>query len=88
MKLEPLRLLLRATRFTSVPFLCEFLCEAEAMRTLRECQRHVTGPKWQRRRTGCAPWTVVDKQDQRITGWGWCPRTHSIQAGAWRLITV
>lgn len=70
------RLSLRPTKASDVPALFAFLGDAEAMRhtsrfaTLRACRRHVAGHEWQRRRLGCAPWTVRSRVDGAILGWG------------------
>ncbi|RXT53016.1 GNAT family N-acetyltransferase [Bosea sp. Tri-44] len=70
------RLSLRPTKLSDVPALFTFLGDAEAMlhtqqfATLRACRRHVAGHEWQRRRLGCAPWTVRSRADGAIIGWG------------------
>lgn len=70
------RLSLRPTKSSDVPALFSFLGDAQAMRhtahftTLRACRRHVAGHEWQRRRLGCAPWTVRSRGDGAIIGWG------------------
>lgn len=70
------RLSLRPTRTSDVPALFAFLGDAQAMRhthhcpTLRDCRRHVAGHEWQRRRLGYAPWTVRNRADGAILGWG------------------
>jgi len=70
------RLSLRPTKASDVPALFSFLGDAQAMRhtahftTLRACRRHVAGHEWQRRRLGCAPWTVRNRTDGTIIGWG------------------
>ncbi len=38
--------------------------------SLRARRRHVAGHEWQRRRTGVAPWTIIEKSTGRIVGWG------------------
>jgi len=70
------RLLLRPTKPSDVPALFAFLGDAQAMRhtthvaTLRACRRHVAGHEWQRRRLGYAPWTIRNRADGAIIGWG------------------
>lgn len=70
------RLSLRRTKPSDVPALFAFLGDAQAMRhtshfeTLRACRRHVAGHEWQRRRLGCAPWTIRTRADDAIIGWG------------------
>lgn len=70
------RLSLRPTKLSDAPALFAFLGDAEAMRhtsqfaTLRACRRHVAGHEWQRRRLGCAPWTVRSRAEGAIIGWG------------------
>lgn len=74
--METARLLLRWPRLADVPALFEFLGDAAAMRythvdaSLRDCRRRVAAHEWQRRRDGCAPWTIATKPDGRIIGWG------------------
>lgn len=70
------RLLLRPPRLVDAPELFAFLGDAEAMRhtqriaSLRCCRRHIAGHERQRRKVGCAPWTIATKADHRIIGWG------------------
>lgn len=70
------RLSLRPARLSDVPGLFAFLGDAEAMRhthraaTLRDCRRHVAGHEWQRRRRGYAPWTIRDRAEGGIVGYG------------------
>ena len=77
------RLVLRPARLAArdrsdVPALFAFLGDPEVMRhtdclpTLQACRRHIVGHEWQRRRLGFAPWTVLDRADGRIIGWGGC----------------
>lgn len=76
MELETSRLVLRHPTLADVLRLFEFLGDAEAMQhthvdvSLRQCRRRVAVHERQRRRDGCAPWTVVTKADARIIGWG------------------
>lgn len=76
MQIETDRLLLRPPRLADVPQLFEFLGDAEAMRfthvdrSLRQCRRRIAVHERRRRRDGCAPWTVLEKADDRIIGWG------------------
>jgi len=70
------RLSLRPTLPSDVPALFAFLGDPAAMRhttclaTLRDCRRHVAGHEWQRRRRGCAPWTIRTRADGAVVGWG------------------
>jgi len=73
---ETRRLNLRRPRLADVPALFEFLGDADAMRhthvdaSLRDCRRRIAVHEWQRRRDGCAPWTIMTRDDGRIIGWG------------------
>lgn len=68
--------MLRTPRLDDVPELFEIMGDAQAMRytqadvSMRSCRRRVAVHEWFRRRNGYAPWTVVDKADRRIIGWG------------------
>lgn len=70
------RLILRPPRLADVPDLFRFLGDPEAMRhthcdaTLRACRRRIAVHEWRRRRDGCAPWTVIRRENERIIGWG------------------
>lgn len=74
--IETERLTLRRPRLSDVPALFTFLGDARAMRhthrhaSLAECRRRVAVHEWRRRRDGCAPWTIITRQDGRIIGWG------------------
>lgn len=76
MNIETARLILRSPRLADAHVLFEFLGDANAMRhthadsSLRECRRRVAAHERQRRRNGCAPWTVIAKTSGRIIGWG------------------
>lgn len=76
MEIQTERLSLRPTRLSDVPGLFAFLGDETAMQhthafpTLRGCRRHVAGHEWQRRKRGCAPWTIRSKADGAIIGWG------------------
>jgi [ribosomal protein S5]-alanine N-acetyltransferase len=76
MNVETARLILRRPTLSDVPALFEFLGDAQAMRhthvdaSLRDCRRRVAMHEWKRRRNGCAPWTIVTREDARIIGWG------------------
>jgi RimJ/RimL family protein N-acetyltransferase len=73
---ETERLILRPQRLSDAPDLFAFLADPEAMRytqclpSLRECRRHIAADERQRRRIGCAMWTVLTKVDGRIVGRG------------------
>ena len=70
------RLVLRRPVLADVPKLFEFLGDPATMRhthadsTLRDCRRRVSVHEWRRRRDGFAPWTILDRADARIVGWG------------------
>lgn len=70
------RLSLRPARLADVPGLFAFLGDPAAMRhthlsaTLRDCRRHVAGHEWQRRKLGYAPWTIRDRTEGAIIGYG------------------
>lgn len=76
MNLETARLRLRPLALTDVPAHFTYLGDAEAMRhtnvasDLRDCRRRLAVHEYRRRHDGCAPWTVIDKADGRIIGWG------------------
>lgn len=75
-QIQTARLNLRPPRLADVPALFAFLGDPAAMRythvdeNLRGCRRRIALHERRRRRDGCAPWTVVDKGDGRIVGWG------------------
>ncbi|MCC7272319.1 MAG: GNAT family N-acetyltransferase [Alphaproteobacteria bacterium] len=70
------RLRLRRPRLADAPDLFRFLGDAHAMRhthghaSLRDTRRHIAVHERRRRRFGYAPWTIVDRADGRIVGWG------------------
>ncbi len=74
--LETPRLLLRPPRLSDAPGLLAFLGDPLAMRftqarsSLRDCRRYLAAHERQRARVGCAPWTVLDKAEGRIIGFG------------------
>ena len=76
MILETRRLLLRPPRLTDVPALFTFLGDPQAMQythldqSLRQCRRRIAVHERRRRRDGCAPWTILTRDAQRIVGWG------------------
>ncbi len=76
MNLQTDRLKLRPSKLIDVPALFEFMGDREAMKftqveaSMRTCRRRVAVHEWFRRRNGYAPWTVVNKSDNRIIGWG------------------
>lgn len=73
---ETARLLLRPPRLADAPDLFEFLGDATAMQyttlrtSLRDCRRYLAGHERQRRRVGCAPWVVVERETMAIIGLG------------------
>jgi [ribosomal protein S5]-alanine N-acetyltransferase len=76
MNMETPRLIFRAPRLEDVPELFKFMGDAKAMvhtqvdSSMRSCRRRVAVHEWFRRRNGYAPWTIIDKIDRRIVGWG------------------
>ena len=76
MAVETQRLVLQPPRLADAATLFTFLGDPKAMqyahadRSLRECRRRVAVHEWCRRRNGCAPWTIQEKTDSRIIGWG------------------
>lgn len=70
------RLFFRPPRLSDAPALFAFLGDAQAMRhthahaSLRECRRRIAVHERRRRHDGYAPWTILDKADGRIIGWG------------------
>jgi ribosomal-protein-alanine N-acetyltransferase len=76
MELETPRLRLRPLALTDVPAHFAYLGDAGAMRhtqvarDLRDCRRRLAVHEYRRRHDGYAPWTVIDKTDGRIVGWG------------------
>ena len=70
------RLLFRPPRLSDTPALFAFMGDPVAMQHthcqpgLRACRRHIAGHEWQRRRTGIAPWTILERESGRIVGWG------------------
>ena len=73
---ETARLLLRPPRLADAPALFDFLGDTTAMRyttpqaSLRECRRYLAAHERQRRRIGCAPWVVVEKETKATIGFG------------------
>jgi ribosomal-protein-alanine N-acetyltransferase len=76
MPLETARMLLRAPRLTDAPRLFEFLGDTTAMQyttpqaSLGDCRRYLAAHERQRRRVGCAPWVVVEKEAGATIGFG------------------
>lgn len=76
MLIETARLLLRPPRLTDAPPLFDFLGDATAMRyttaqaSLRDCRRYIAAHERQRRRVGCAPWVVIEKDAGTGIGFG------------------
>lgn len=70
------RLVLRPTRLADAPALFRFLGDAHAMRhthadaSLGACRRRIAAHERRRRHDGFAPWTVLDREEGRILGWG------------------
>jgi RimJ/RimL family protein N-acetyltransferase len=59
-----------------MPALFRIMGDPQAMRftnvqpNLRACRRHIAAHEHQRRRVGCAPWTILEKASGVIIGWG------------------
>ena len=76
MRTETARLLLRPPRLSDAAPLFDFLGDATAMRyttprtSLRDCRRYLAAHERQRRRIGCAPWVVIEKQAGTAIGFG------------------
>jgi [ribosomal protein S5]-alanine N-acetyltransferase len=76
MDVETPRLFLRRPRLADAPALFEFLGDIVAMQhthadaSLQECRRRVAVHEWRRRHNGYAPWTIMDKSEGRLVGWG------------------
>jgi RimJ/RimL family protein N-acetyltransferase len=72
MRIETAHLLLRPPRLACAPALFEFLGDATAMQytTLRDCRRYLAAHERQRRRVGCAPWVVIEKDVGATIGFG------------------
>ena len=76
MPIETARLLLRPPCLTDAPTVFEFLGDATAMQytivrsSLRDCRRYLAVHERQRRRVGCAPWVVIEKQTEAAIGFG------------------
>ena len=73
---ETARLLLRPPRLTDAAPLFDFLGDATAMQyttpqaSLRDCRRYLAAHERQRRRVGCAPWVVIEKETGAAVGFG------------------
>ena len=73
---ETARLKLRPPRLTDAAALFDFLGDATAMRyttpraSLRDCCRYLAAHERQRRRVGCAPWVIIEKQAGATVGFG------------------
>jgi [ribosomal protein S5]-alanine N-acetyltransferase len=76
MPIETARLLLRPPRLSDAAPLFEFLGDATAMQyttrqeSLRDCRRYLAAHERQRRRVGCAPWVIVEKEAGAVIGFG------------------
>jgi [ribosomal protein S5]-alanine N-acetyltransferase len=76
MPIETARLLLRSPRLSDAPSLFEFLGDKTAMRyttpraSLRDCRRYLAAHERQRRRVGCAPWVITEKNAAAAIGFG------------------
>ncbi|TCQ74741.1 RimJ/RimL family protein N-acetyltransferase [Ochrobactrum sp. BH3] len=74
--IETARLILRKPKLSDVPRLFEFLGDPEAMQytlvdaSLKECRQRIAIHEWKRRIDGCAPWTIISKDSNKIIGWG------------------
>jgi RimJ/RimL family protein N-acetyltransferase len=74
--LETERLLLRRPRLVDAAAILRFFGDADAMRytlklaDLRACRRHIAGHECQRRKTGYGPWTLVEKTEGEVIGFG------------------
>ncbi|MGE0714523.1 MAG: GNAT family N-acetyltransferase [Alphaproteobacteria bacterium] len=70
------RLALRRPRLADAPPLFRFLGDADAMRhterlpSLRRTRHYLAAHERRRRRCGYAPWTIVERDGDRIVGWG------------------
>jgi ribosomal-protein-alanine N-acetyltransferase len=75
-ELDTDRLRLRPPRLADAPALFRFMGDPQAMRfthvlpDVRVCRRHIAAHERRRRRIGCAPWAVIEKQSGAIVGWG------------------
>jgi RimJ/RimL family protein N-acetyltransferase len=73
---ETTRLRLRHSTLADAPQLLEIFSDVEAQRytlhfgTLGECRRHIAAHDRHRRRVGCGPWTVTEKNSGHVIGWG------------------
>jgi RimJ/RimL family protein N-acetyltransferase len=76
MLIETARLLLRPPCLADAPALFAFLGDATAMQyttpqaSLWDCQRYLAAHERQRRRIGCAPWVVVERETKATIGFG------------------
>lgn len=76
MQLESARLVFRPPRLSDASPLFEFLGDAMAMQyttpraSLRDCRRYLAAHERQRRRIGCAPWIVIEKETDATIGFG------------------
>jgi len=76
MPIETARLKLRPPGLTDAAPLFEFLGDATAMQytmrqaSLRDCRRYLAAHERQRRRVGCAPWVIVEKEAGAAIGFG------------------
>ena len=76
MPIETARLKLRPPRLSDAAPLFEFLGDATAMQyttrqaSPRDCRRYLAAHERQRRRVGCAPWVIVEKEAGAVIGFG------------------
>jgi len=76
MMFETAHLLLRPPRLTDAPALFEFLGDATAMQyttrqaSLRDCRRYLAAHERQRRRIGCGPWVILERETKTTIGFG------------------
>ena len=74
--IETPRLRLRSPRLSDVPALFAFMGDTAAMRhthahdTPRALRRYLAAHRCQSRKTGCGPWTVLDRATSQIIGFG------------------
>ena len=76
MKRETARLALRPPRLSDAPALLAIFSDAAAQRytlhfgSLYECRRHIAVHERHRRRVGCGPWLISEKESGTVIGWG------------------
>ena len=76
MRIETPRLILRNPVLGDALGLFAILGDSESMPyahvdpSLRACRRRIAAHERRRRHDGYAPWTILDRRDHRIIGWG------------------